>query len=85
MDGQVFRRGQVLERAVWAALVVGLSPPLDDLLGVGERGEPMLVQAFLAQPAIEGFDIGIISRFSRSAEVEFNFVQSRPSDLLLSR
>ena len=34
----------------------------------------MLVQAFLAQPAIEAFDHGVIGGFSRSAQIHFDAV-----------
>ena len=77
----VFRRGLLPERAVGAASTRRpVAPPLDDLLGVGEGGEPMLRPEYSPeQSAIEGFDISIISRFSRAAEVQFDSALVGPS------
>src|SRR5262249_35302262 len=49
-------RGQVPERAVGTILVVVESPGFDLLPSVGQRGELLDVQAFVAQTTVEAFD-----------------------------
>ena len=45
-------------------------PSLHLFGGVGKAHEPVAVQAFRPEPAIERFDEGVVRRFSRSREVE---------------
>jgi hypothetical protein len=45
---------------VWALLVVVLPPSFDFPPRIAETGEPVRVQTFVAQSAIEAFDVGIL-------------------------
>lgn len=59
--------------------LVEVRPPRLDLApGVVQRQEPVRVQAFIAQPAIEAFDEGIVGGLSRPAEVQRNAVDVGP-------
>ena len=66
--------------------LVEVRPPRLDLApGVVQRQEPVRVQAFIAQPAIEAFHEGIVGRLSRPAEVQRDTVDvgsvvARPRD-----
>ncbi len=44
--------------------VVAYSPAFDDSARIGKVQEPVLVEALVAQPAIEGLDIGVIDGFT---------------------
>lgn len=46
-------------------LVVFPAPGLDHCAGVQDVLEPVLVEAFLAQPAVEAFDIGVLVRLAQ--------------------
>ena len=59
-------------------LIVVLSPVLDFGGRVLQRFEPVHVQAFIAEPPVEGLDGGIVRRLSASAEVEDHVVRIRP-------
>lgn len=59
--GEFFGRG-VAERGVRAAGVVVDPPGLGDAAGIVDVEEPVLVDAFIAEPAVEGFDEGILGR-----------------------
>ena len=39
-------------------------PASDDRGGMGEAYEPVLVQAFISEAAVEGLDIGVLVRFA---------------------
>ena len=41
-------------------LVVFTRPDRNDGLGVQQAGEPVLVEAFVAQPTVERFDVGVL-------------------------
>ena len=41
-------------------------PGFDQLFGLGERLEPVQIQAFITQRPIERLDIGIVGRLARS-------------------
>ena len=59
--------------------LVEVRPPRLDLApGVVQRQEPVRVQAFIAQPAIEAFHEGIVGRLSRPAEVQRDTVDVGP-------
>jgi hypothetical protein len=60
----------VSECAIWAHLIV-VSAPILHLFGrVRKRQEPVGIQALRPEAAVERFDVGIVVRFSRPAEVE---------------
>jgi hypothetical protein len=60
----------VAERTVRALAVVVLAPGLDDPRGLGERAEPVLVQALIPEPAMKlstnAFWIGLPGWMKRS-------------------
>src|SRR5690606_39946469 len=64
----VLSRCEVPERAVRALGVVLEAPTLDNRTGVGHVHKPMLVQAFVAQPAVEALDVGVLHRLARADE-----------------
>ena len=60
-------------------LLVVVGPPMiDALLGIFYVQKPMLVQALLTKPTVERFNIRIVRRFSRSAEIQFHFIEVSP-------
>ena len=62
-----------------AGLIVIDPPVLDDPFCLGQRGEPVQVQAFFAKPAVETFDVGVLGRLARVDEVELHAVIHLPS------
>src|SRR6266568_2137128 len=50
--------------------VVVRPPVVENLLGLGDRGKPMLRETLASQRAIEGLDQAVVPRFARSTEVE---------------
>jgi hypothetical protein len=65
-----FPRAEALERSVRMMLIVVPPKRIDLVLCVLERREPVHVQTLLSEPAIEGFDRGVVRRLAASAEVE---------------
>src|SRR6187200_1419654 len=63
---------------MWPAAVVVETPSLDDPAGVGEIKEPVLVEAFIAEPAVEAFNEGILGRLAEVDEVEPDTVAPSP-------
>lgn len=55
-------------------LVIVPSPSIDLLAGIVNGFEPMRVQAFLAEPSVEGFDDRIISRLPAAAEIHSHVI-----------
>ena len=60
----VLFRCDVSDRAVWSLGVVFDPPKLDDPASLCHRDEPMLVQALIAELAIEGFDEAVVGRLA---------------------
>ena len=58
--------------------VVFLPPSFDLLLGLGERGEVMLVQALVPQLAVETLDEAVLDRMAGPDEIEPNALRARP-------
>ena len=67
-------RGLIVQRRVGPVLIVIDPPVLDDPFCLGQRGEPVQVQAFFAKPAVETFDVGVLGRLARVDEVELHAV-----------
>ena len=63
---------------MWPFLVVVSTPNLQLFGRVCKCQEPVRVQAFRAEPAIEGFDKGVVRRLSRAREVERDATQIGP-------
>lgn len=50
------------EGGLWSIFVVFASPALGHGSGVQQGGEPVLVEARVAQAAVEGLDVGVLAR-----------------------
>ena len=59
-------------------LIVVLPPGLHDLARIGQAQEPVLVEAFVAQPAVEALAVGVLDRLARVDEVQRDRVLVRP-------
>ena len=66
-----------------ADLVVMRTPALDDLACIIEAGEPVQIQAVLAELAIEAVDERILSRFARLHEVPLHLGALRQKHIAL--
>lgn len=58
--------------------VVAEAPLLDGALRISERQKPVLVQARVAQPAVERFDERVVDGFPGTTELELHAVLMRP-------
>ena len=47
-----------------AHVIVVVAPHLDDLAGFAQPDEHVFVEAFIAQPAVKGFDESILDRLA---------------------
>ena len=63
---------EITERAVWSNSVVVLPPGLDSLSGFVQAAKPVLIQAFVPQPAIEALDVRVLDRLARLDEVQLH-------------
>lgn len=59
---RVFLRSRVAESTVRTFFVVVPPPSFDLVPRIIQAEEPMLVEAFLPEPAVEGLDIGVVRR-----------------------
>src|SRR6476620_1252832 len=73
-----FHRRSILQGAVRTNPIVVISPNVQEGLRFGHTAKDMAVQAFVAQPAVEAFDEGILYRTTRSNEIESHAVGIRP-------
>src|ERR1700730_17903815 len=55
---------QVVQRTVWTFFVVILPPSFDLSSRVTQTGEPVRVQAFIAQATVEALYVGILHRLA---------------------
>jgi hypothetical protein len=62
-------RCQIAETRMRPLAVVLHAPLLDSLARIGERNKDLLVEAFIAQAAIERFDERILDRLARFDEL----------------
>ena len=53
-------------------------PGLDDLAGIVEIEEPVLVEAFIAEPPVEGFDKGVLGWLAGLDEIEPHAIAPGP-------
>ena len=72
------RRRQAAQPFLRSVLVVLVSPGFDDRLGVGQAREPVLVEALIAEPAVERFDIGVLIGFARFDQAQGDPAFMRP-------
>ena len=71
-------RDVISDRAVRANLVVVLAPSLHLFAGIGKRHEPMGVQAFRPELAVERLDEAVVRRLSWPREVQRHIVRIGP-------
>lgn len=65
MVGSELGRWDSTAAAVWANLVVVAPPVGDDLPGLGQRGEPVLIEALVPELAVEAVDVAVLHGFAR--------------------
>lgn len=58
-------RGPAIQCLLRSLLVVFAPPCFDDCPGVQQVGEPVFVEALVAQTTVEGFDVGVLVRLAR--------------------
>jgi hypothetical protein len=75
---RVFPRRPPVKRFVRTLAVVQIAPTRDHRAGVLERDEVVFVEAFVAQPAVEAFDVGVLDRLARCDMVRANAMFLRP-------
>ena len=63
---------------MWAHCIVLDTPCLDGRLGLFQACEPVLVEALLAEAAVEGCNERVIRRFTRPTEGQFDVMPMRP-------
>lgn len=71
-------RGQAAQDLLRSLLVVFPSPGLDLGAGVQQRREPVLVEAFVAQAAVEALDVGVLVRLAWLDQAQLNTALVRP-------
>jgi hypothetical protein len=59
----------ICQRAVWAVLVVVASPLVEFRSRIGQIQEHLHVQAFIAQPTVETFDVAILNGSARTNKI----------------
>ena len=64
LGGKLSRRYQS-DRSAWSHLVVVLAPDGDDLAGLRQGFEPVLVEAFVPELAVEALDVGVLGGLAR--------------------
>ena len=62
--GCKFNWREPVKARVWSFQIVIASPSFDDVSGVSEAAEQMLVQAFIAQPPVKAFDKTVLHRLA---------------------
>ena len=80
MVGSELRRRDATATAVGANLVVVAVPVGDDLAGLGERGESMFVEAFVAELDVETLDVAVLRRAARFSQDVLDAMLLRPGD-----
>lgn len=74
----------VADRTVWTHLIVVSAPSLAFCARFVEAQEPVGVQAFGPELAVEAFDEGVVGRLARPGEVERDALHVRPQIKLLA-
>src|SRR5690242_16666668 len=76
--GHKGRWGLVAQGGMWPSSVV-ISPPFFQAIsGFFQREEPVLIEAFFAQPTVECFNERVVSWCPGTTESEFDSVAMRP-------
>ena len=73
------RSGQSAKSFFRSRLVVFPAPDFDNGACVEQAGEPVLVEAFVAKPAVEGLDVGVLVRLTRFDQSQLYAALVRPS------
>ena len=63
---------------MWPDVVLVISPEGQLAAGIGQAVEDFLVQTFVAQAAVEAFDVAILLRLARVDVVPFDVVRVGP-------
>src|SRR3954469_4192126 len=63
---------------MWPNCIVVDSPLFDQRTGIRQADEPVLVQAFISELAIEALDMPILGRLARRGKVEHDLLLSSP-------
>ena len=71
-------RGLVAQRGMGPDVVVVVAPEGQFAAGISQAVEDFLVQAFVAQAAVEAFDVAILLRLARVDVVPFDAVRVGP-------
>jgi hypothetical protein len=79
-----FRR-QIVQRIVWSALVVAVTPFFDDRSCLTQAREPFQVQALVSQFAVEAFDMSILNWLTRFDEEQLYTILVSPSIMPFSQ
>jgi len=74
----VFLRRRIAESAVWPLFVVIPPPGLNLVPGIIQADEPVLIRAFLPEPAVEGLDISVVGRLPRTGKVQSDVIPIGP-------
>src|SRR5258708_35563288 len=77
-------RRRVAERAMRTNLIVVSTPSLAFCSRLVEAQEPVCIQAFPPELAVEGLDEGVVGRLAWPAEVECHAFHVRPENELLA-
>ena len=67
---------------MWAFLVVGSHPLVDDLSNFTQTGEEVGIEHFTAHASVEAFDVGVLGGFAWLDMMEANSVLLAPCDEL---
>src|SRR5665213_1333145 len=79
-----FYRHFVADRTVWTHLIVVSTPSLAFSACFVETEEPIRIQTFRSELAVQRFDEGIVGRFARTAEVERHAFHKGPEIEILA-
>mgnify|MGYP001374715782 CR=1 FL=1 len=72
-------RGHFTERAVGSLVVVVFAERFEQFAGVGQAEELVFVEAFVAELAVEAFDMSVLGGFSRGDEAVTHLPFMRPA------
>lgn len=67
---------------MWAFLVVGSHPLVDDLSNFTQTGEEVGIEHFTAHGSVEALDVGVLGRFAWLDVMKTNSVLLAPCDEL---
>lgn len=74
----MFGRRAIGQAAMGPLGIVVRPPVVENLLGLGDRGKPMLRETLASERAVEGLDHAVVPGFPGSTEVELDVIPVRP-------